>query len=254
VPQYAGRKGHARKVSRRGPERPHGPAEVVPLHQHLDQYARGHQDVQQRRRPAGGVAQGLCIGLGGGEIATPEGEPGPMRQHRRNDHPVGGGLRLDHGGVEKHLGFAVALGAVQRYHRALEPGRVTWLRQPTRAGGNGPAGQAGHLIGRLVGQRGRKGCHGQGLARDCVLCGLEEQGPGSVGHRRRRGIIEQSTQNRHGLQCQMGLGVAAAEVGGDAIAHLDRLGQPVMETQRIREHQRGRGSGRVVGGRFHRLF
>ena len=133
VPQYAGRKGHARKVSRQGPERPYGPVKVVAFHQHLDQYARSHQGVQQRRRPTGGVPQGLCIGLGGSEIATPQGEPGSMRQHRRNDHPVGGGLRLDHGSVEKHLGLAVALGAVQRYHRTLEPGRVTWLRQRTRA-------------------------------------------------------------------------------------------------------------------------
>jgi hypothetical protein len=30
VPQYAGRKGHARKVSRQGPERPHGPVKLVP--------------------------------------------------------------------------------------------------------------------------------------------------------------------------------------------------------------------------------
>ena len=72
------------------------------------------QSVQQRRRPTGGVAQGACIGLGGGEIATPEAEPGPMGQHRRKDHPVGGGLRFDHGGVEDHLGFVVALGAIQR--------------------------------------------------------------------------------------------------------------------------------------------
>jgi hypothetical protein len=212
--------GRARKVGRQRPEGPLGPVEVAPLHEQLRQYARGHEGVQQRTRSIGGVPQGTCIGLGAGEVATPENEPGPMGQHRGKDHPVGCGLRLDHGGVKEHLGLVVALGAVQRCHGALEPGRVAWLRQRTQAGGDCLAS----LVGRLVGHRGRKGRHGQGLARDCPLCGLEKQGTGSFGHRQRRGVMEQSTQNGHGLQRLMGLGVAVVEEGGGGIAHSGRLG------------------------------
>ncbi len=43
------------------------------------------------------------------------------------------------------------------------------------------------------------------------------------------------------------------EAGGHAIAHLDRLGGPLMPTQRIREQQCDRDAGRVVAGRLHRV-
>jgi hypothetical protein len=92
------------------------------------------------------------------------------------------------------------------------------------------------------------------LARKRPVRGPREQGSGSVGHQGSGPGIEHPVDDRHRLQRQKGLGVAAVEARRDAIAHLACLGRALVPTQCIGEQQSGCKQGCVVAGRRHRLF
>jgi len=114
----------AGEVDPQGLKSPLGLVEVAPLNQHVDEDGRRPIAQQRRSQRAGGVEQGPCIRLGCGEISAPDGKPGPLRQHRRKDLPIGRGLGFGHGGVGQGLGCVVALSQKQRDHGTRVPKRT----------------------------------------------------------------------------------------------------------------------------------